>query len=335
VLELKDPQISFLLQAVQRASWLVRQVQADLVAPAMLKQDHSPVTVADFASQAVVASLLSQYFPGDVLVGEEDSHSLQQPGSNLQLAQVTRYLQLFTPQASPQQVCAWIDRGASDPQDRYWVIDPIDGTKGFLRGGQYAVALALVEEGQVQLGALGCPSLDFPNRSRPSGFLFIAARGAGAWQVEMPPGWQLHLEDLVFTRLRVSAQPNPPQARLLRSFEASHTNQDKLDRLTRRLLVEPPPSRLDSQVKYALLAAGQGDVLVKPRPASNPEYREKIWDHVAGMLLVEEAGGLVTDLDGLPLDLSAGRTLIRNRGILATNALLHPAFLEAIQALGI
>ena len=78
-------------------------------------------------------------------------------------------------------MCAWIERGQAEPGQRFWTCDPIDGTKGFLRGGQYAVALALVEAGQVQVGVLGCPRLSDLSQAEPSdpGVLMIAVRGAG------------------------------------------------------------------------------------------------------------------------------------------------------------
>jgi len=64
---------------------------------------------------------------------------------------------------------------------------------------------------------------------------------------------------------------------------------------------------------------------------AQPNYREKIWDQAAGALVVTEAGGLVTDLDGKPLDFTAGRNLVNNRGVLASNRLLHPAALQALR----
>ena len=67
-------------------------------------------------------------------------------------------------EASPDQICHWIDRGnASEFSDRFWTLDPIDGTKGFLRGGQYAVCLALIVDGDVKLGVIGCPNLPVDN----------------------------------------------------------------------------------------------------------------------------------------------------------------------------
>jgi 3'(2'), 5'-bisphosphate nucleotidase len=62
------------------------------------------------------------------------------------------------------------------------------------------------------------------------------------------------------------------------------------------------------------------------------DYREKIWDQAAGSIVVEEAGGIVTDLDGKPLDFSQGRTLKNNRGICASNGALHATALAALKA---
>jgi 3'(2'), 5'-bisphosphate nucleotidase len=90
---------------------------------------------------------------------------------------------------------------------------------------------------------------------------------------------------------------------------------------------------LDSQAKYMLLAAGQGELYLRLLSPKQPDYREKIWDQAAGSLIIEEAGGQVTDLAGQPLDFIAGRTLANNRGILASNRLLHSAALAALIAI--
>jgi len=88
---------------------------------------------------------------------------------------------------------------------------------------------------------------------------------------------------------------------------------------------------MDSQAKYAVLAAGQGDLYFRLLSSGKSDYREKIWDQAAGSLIVEEAGGRVTDLDGKPLDFSKGRTLAANRGLVASNGHLHNAALAAIK----
>lgn len=68
-----------------------------------------------------------------------------------------------------------------------WTIDPIDGTKGFLRGEQYAVCLALIVDSQVQVGVIGCPNLpyDMSKPDGPKGCIFIAVRGQGVEQVKL------------------------------------------------------------------------------------------------------------------------------------------------------
>jgi 3'(2'), 5'-bisphosphate nucleotidase len=92
--------------------------------------------------------------------------------------------------------------------------------------------------------------------------------------------------------------------------------------------------RMDSQAKYAVLAAGKGDLMLRLLSPAKPNYREKIWDQAAGSLVVEEAGGRITDLCGERLDFTVGRTLDNNRGILASNGHLHLAALEALKSLG-
>jgi 3'(2'), 5'-bisphosphate nucleotidase len=120
----------------------------------------------------------------------------------------------------------------------------------------------------------------------------------------------------------------------LRSFEADHTDVAKLDQIAAILGVREPPLRMDSQAKSLLLAAGEGELIFRLLSPRRPDYTERIWDQAAGALLVEEAGGRVTDLAGEALDFRAGRTLERNIGVLASNGWLHEAALEAIRQAG-
>lgn len=327
MINLQQNEIKFALEAVRQASLLVRHIQAEMITPALTKGDRSPVTVADFASQALVSKILQEYLPQDSLVGEEDATELRrQPEA---LAQVTTFLQNKIPQTSSEEVCALIDRGASDISNRFWTLDPIDGTKGFLRGDQYAVALALILDGKVQIAVLGCPNLSDGWRLDPggSGSLVIAERGRGTWVTQLDGEGEFH-------RLHVSDVSQPSQARILRSFESGHTNVSQIDLFAKALGVKVEPVRLDSQAKYAVLAAGHGDLLLRLLSPSKPDYREKIWDQAAGSLVLEEAGGMISDLSGKALDFTSGRTLKYNRGVLASNTLLHQAALEALREIG-
>lgn len=327
--DLHAKETQFAISAVRHACRLVKLIQSEMVTPALTKEDRSPVTVADFASQALVGKLLEDHFPGDLLVGEEDSTALRQPGEENTLGLITHYVSNLLPQASPNLVCAWIDRGGAEPARRFWTLDPIDGTKGFLRGDQYAIALALIEAGQVQIGVLGCPNLVDgykPDLTGP-GSLGIAVRGGGAW---VGP---LEGDNSTLVPLHVSDQGNPSQARLLRSFESGHTNVSQIDLFAEALGVQAQAVRMDSQAKYLVLATGEGELYLRLLSPKQPDYKEKIWDQAAGSLLVEEAGGKVSDLQGKPLDFTAGRQLLNNHGLLASNSHLHLAALQALAAI--
>lgn len=329
MLNLERPETRFAIDIVRQASQLVKQVQAEKVSPAITKGDFSPVTVADFASQALVGRALAEKFPDQPFVAEESASELRQPEGSHTLEQVTGFVSAVVPGATPEKVCEWIDHGTSEPTGDFWTLDPIDGTKGFLRGDQYAVALALVVDGKVQIGVLGCPNISEGYLPDPggSGTLAVAVRGEGAWQTA------LDNENEELSPLRISDVKVPEQARLMRSVESGHTNIGKMDYLAEELAVEVEPVRMDSQAKYMVLAAGRGELYLRFLSSKQPDYKERIWDQAAGSLIVEEAGGKVSDLHGRSLDFSAGRTLLHNRGVLASNGHLHQQALKALRVI--
>ena len=316
-----------MLESVRAATRLCREIQHETVSDAMAKPDRSPVTVADFASQAVIGRWLEDAFPGDSIVAEEDSAGLKGSNEGAMLEAVTNYVSRVHPGATSVDVCTWIDRGRGEVTERYWVIDPIDGTKGFLRGGQYVVALALVEKGKAVVGMLGCPNLNRqlePEIGGP-GSLIIAVRGEGAWVTG--------LEEGSFSRVQVSQETDPTQARILRSFEATHTDPETINQLMAKLGTSQPITLMDSQAKYAVLAAGAAELLVKVYAPEKSNFIENTWDHAAGTIIIEEAGGVITDLTGASLDFSCGAKMPRNRGVLASNGFLHDVVLDALKKL--
>jgi 3'(2'), 5'-bisphosphate nucleotidase len=190
------------------------------------------------------------------------------------------------------------------------------------------VALALIEAGQVVLGALGCPNLDpdVHSAGAGAGAALLAARGAGSWSGELDGG------DL--KRLTVSQRSEVSQARLLRSVESGHTDVEKMARFVAALGTEEPPVLMDSQAKFALLAAGRAELIVRMVTPDRPDYAEHIWDQAAGSIIVQEAGGRVTDLRGEELDFLAGKRLVNNIGVLVSNGELHSAALRALSQVG-
>jgi len=324
---LQSPEIQFAIDAVREASLLARRIQAEMVAGALSKDDKSPVTVADFAVQALMARRLAEQLPGSVLIGEEQSDALRLAEGVAALDQVTSFVRTSLSDATPEEVCGLIDRGSGEPPETFWTLDPIDGTKGFLRREQYAIALAFIRNGLVECGVLGCPELLDPQSFGSPGTLIAAERNGGAWSQSLSGSEE-------WRRLRVSSRSDPAAARLLRSVEKAHTNTDEIGQLVAALSITAPPVAMDSQAKYAVLADGEGDVLLRLLSPSRPDYREKIWDQAAGSIVITEAGGRVTDLDGRRLDFSHGRTLAENRGILATNGHLHDAMLAGLRQIG-
>lgn len=314
-----DDERAAAIEAVRFASELTAGAQGRLVAgDTLTKGDESPVTVADFAAQAVVAAMLADRL-GDVdLVGEEDPGDLGERATlrdgvvDLVAAQLDR-------DVTAASVFEWIGLGGGDgTTERYWTLDPIDGTKGFLRGDQYAIALALVERGEVVLGVLGCPNLPNPDGSR--GALLVAGDGScSAWfgAASRP------------VDVRVAQPASLAEARVCESVESGHSDHELSARVVERLGITADPFRIDSQCKYAAVA--RGDASIYLRLPTRPGYREKVWDHAAGKFVVEQAGGRVTDVTGAPLDFRHGRRLEQNLGVIATDAAFHDEVVAAVQ----
>lgn len=313
------------IHAVRMAARVCMSVQKTLGQSALKKEDRSPVTVADFGSQAVVCHALEEAFPHDPVIGEEDAAVLRLPENESVLVKVTTEVAHVLPGATRESVCAWIDRGnVVGYSERFWTLDPIDGTKGFLRCDQYAVALALIVEGRIEVAAMACPDLPCDAQGgNIKGAVFAAHRGEGAVQAPLhgagEPAWQ---------PIRVRTVATGAQARLCEPFESNHGSRRDVAAVATHLGVEAASLRIDSQAKYGVLARGDADIYL--RLTSRSGYIENIWDHAAGALIVEEAGGVVTDMAGRPLDFRCGAQLEQNRGIVATNGLLHEAVLDAL-----
>jgi 3'(2'), 5'-bisphosphate nucleotidase len=314
------------MAAVRQAARACRAVQRAIGEGVLDKEDRSPVTVADFASQAIVCKAISEAFPCDGMIAEEDSAALKSQENAAFLDRILAEVRGAGLEAGVDDLAGWIDHGCHLEQaERFWTLDPIDGTKGFLRGEQYAISLALIVDGAIEAAILGCPNLAAADAwDRKTGALFTAVRGEGA---------KLHSlddPDKPPQAVRTSATAKPEMARLCESVESGHSAHGASARIAERLGIQNEPVRLDSQAKYAVVARGEADIYL--RLPTRGDYREKIWDHAGGVLVVEEAGGRVTDIAGKPLDFTRGPTLSENRGVVVTNGRLHDAVLEAVQS---
>ena len=312
------------IEAVIKAALICQMVRTEMVVDSLKKEDKSPVTVADFGSQAVVCRDLRTAFPEDSIVGEEDSSDLKESAEKL--VQVTEFVRRFHARATAEDICNWIDAGNGSVADRYWTLDPIDGTKGFLRNDQYAIALALVENGEIKVAALGCPAmpLDLSDPEGEFGTLFVAVRGEGA---EMGP-----LSGGEFTKIAVVPETDKTKARFVESVEAGHGDHSRQEAVAKAAGITQPSLRMDSQAKYGAVARGDAALYLRLPSPKSPDYREKIWDHAAGVLIIEEAGGKVTDMHGQPLDFASDYRMNDNQGVVASNGAMHQAAITALAA---
>lgn len=322
-----SPELQTGLDAVRLAARVCRSVQASISGESLEKNDKSPVTVADFASQALICRALQQAFADDPVIGEEGAAELRTDSGSAFLERIVAECQAVSVAASGSEICDWIDRGElQQHRDRFWTLDPIDGTKGFLRNDQYAISLALIVDGKIQVGILGCPNLpvDFQNPSGPRGLLAWAVAGQGSFVQPLDsPSAQA-------TPISVTTTSASADARFCESVESGHSSHDWSSLIATDLGITREPFRIDSQCKYLAVAMGAADIYL--RLPTRKGYQEKIWDHAGGVLVVEEAGGQVTDIHGRAVEFHHGATLAQNEGMVVTNGRFHDAVVDAVKA---
>ncbi|MEW6495185.1 MAG: inositol monophosphatase family protein, partial [Cyanobacteriota bacterium] len=184
-------------------------------------------------------------------------------------------------------------------------------------------ALALVEEGEVKVGVLGCPALPVdpaqPNGER--GVLFVAIKGQGTTMIPLAGG----------APQPVHVQPHDVDSfRLAESVVSEHSNPELQEIVAQAVGLTTPSVRIDSQAKYGVVARGEAALYLRFPSFKFPDHRQNTWDHAAGAIVVEEAGGRVTDMYGQLLDFSFGTKLLNNQGIIASNGAIHQAILAAV-----
>jgi len=282
------------------------------------KEAREPVTLADYGSQAIILGAAASGFPGHRILAEEGTaHLLEATDAGTPAALAELVAEVTGEACSPGDLMAWIDHAGGDGPPT-WAVDPIDGTKGYLRGDQFAVAVGLLEGATPVAGVLGCPRLTIGD---VDGVLAWGGPGIGAFVEPIGGGDPIPLA--------VSAITDPARVRVLGSVETSHGDPELIQRVIEIGGLGGGWVRIDSQAKYAAVAAGLAEIYIRPR--NRPDWRERVWDHAAGAAIVTAAGGRVTDLDGAPLDFSTGRSLDHNRGVVATNGLVHDLVLEALR----
>lgn len=323
------------IAAVRQAAIFCHQIRSEKRIRSMNKADGSPVTNADFGSQALIVQNLRKLYATDPVMAEETASR-----ADFQDDAFTDELILDLQNAggcfsSVDEIVKAINRGDSESgephaiwRDRYWVIDPIDGTKGYLKGGQYAIALGLIEKGQIKLAVLACPEFSLPGHA-DKGFLLYALKNEGAYAQPL-------FREAGAVKLIVSDRSYDGGMRMCESLNHSPTGTSA--KVAAQLgISDSQIDRMDSQSKYAAVASGAADIYL--RLPTSKAYREAVWDHAAGVLIVEEAGGKVSDIYGQPLVWNDSRSWHDNHrfpaahGVVVTNTRIHHEVIEAIRSI--
>src|SRR5919199_842356 len=236
-----------------------------------------PVTQADRAVNELIVRSLHEAFPDDGILAEESVDTSRRLG-----------------------------------RERVWMVDPLDGTKGFIAGtGDFAVQIGLAVAGRSALGVLYAPATDV---------LYWAARGHGAWVLRptSEAGESARVE-----RLRVTRERELSRMRLAES--RSHRG-PRMDALVRALGVRAEVKSHSVGIKVGLLVERQADLYIHLSP------KTKQWDTCAPEAVLSEAGGRMTDLWGEPLLYNSPDVLNRN-GLVASNGAAHDAVVARIRPL--
>lgn len=303
--------------AVRQAAELCQHIQKTDVAP-VEKPGREPVTIADFGSQAVICRAIRQYYPNDAVVSEEQGAHFKEKLSAEQRHRIVALVgEVVGTPVTEDEVVSWLDHGKGRDTELTWVIDPIDGTRGFLGQRSYTIAVGLLKDRKPFAGILGSPG--YPNSD---GKIFFAHDGKAYTQ---------DLGGNTPTEIRVSENVGTGGFVVVESVESKHAAHDTMAQIYADAgIATPIVKRVDGQDKYAMIAMGDADLYLRVSPQM--DYKEKVWDHAAGVALIEAAGGQVTDMNGQPLDFTSGDTLINNTFVVVSNKREHDNIIKALQS---
>jgi 3'(2'), 5'-bisphosphate nucleotidase len=253
------------------------------------KAPGNPVTAADHAANALILEQLHRHFPGEAVLAEESDDDMSRLGHDL-----------------------------------VWMVDPLDGTKEFIkRNGEFSIMIGLVENGRPILGAVLQPApprfsfddLQRKDRGIKPGALYSGAVGLGAWLSlggsERP--------------IRVSAIEEPAQLRMIAS--RSHFD-ERVDQVRKRLGIHEILRSGSVGLKCGAIATGACELYI------HPSSKVSLWDSGAPAAILTAAGGTMTDLRGEALDYKSVH-VGHPHGLLASHGRLHEQIVAVIKEVGL
>ncbi|XP_019162131.1 PREDICTED: PAP-specific phosphatase HAL2-like [Ipomoea nil] len=328
------------------------------------KDDNFLVTIADWSVQAIVSWVLSEAFGSEsvTILAEEDKQEISKAEEatgilesvtkavNESLADAPRFGLTGPAEAlCGEEIMETINTcklaAGANNASRFWAL-------GSLRGDQYAVALSLIEDGAPVVGVLGCPNYPLKkewlsyqygyqrilsrltsaaaSEPRDKGCVMYARRGDGnAWMQPLLPGGKMFNWPNSSKQIKPSSIESPVMATFCHTVEKAKSSHSFTAGLNSSLGHRNQQLRVYSSMKYAAIARGDAEAFMKFGRAGK---KEKVWDHAAGVVIIQEAGGVVSDAGGDPLDFSNGAYIEGvDRGIIAcAGPKLHENIIRAV-----
>ena len=268
------------------------------------KDDDSPVTLADFASQIyIIASLKNHFIDDEIIAEEEDIKFIDKTSQNVVL-QCFQELDL-----SELHDIKKLIQYRGIPSHRQWTVDPIDGTIGFQKGLSYAVGVGFMENSIPKICAIAVPNY----KGNPIA-VFSAEKDQGA-HVSYSYGDAIPI--------KVSQIEEIEDIKLCHSL---HYDQPWVMQFAKQAGITKFV-QIDSMAKFAMIADGSADLYIKPL---HPDHSFS-WDFLPGDLIVRESGGTISDLEGISLEFLREKCKWTKPGIIASNSILHEEIIHKLK----
>jgi 3'(2'), 5'-bisphosphate nucleotidase len=280
-----------LLKALQITEWFRGQKFTSYV-----KQDESPVTLADYASQIYIISKLRENYPDDSIFAEEKYIVAFDDNAKKLIKKCFKSLNINLSLDFKD-----IINYGGIVSDYKWTIDPIDGTLGFQQGLSYAIGIGYMKRSDLLFCAIGVPRYNEMGNA-----FFIAEKGHGA---------KISYEDKQYHAINVSNKKDLKQARICISL---HYNKPWVFDFVKEAGIANS-IQIDSMLKFCMIADGSADLYIKPMNMQ----KSFSWDYLPGTLLVKEAGGKVTDFNNKEIEFIDEKCVITSPGIISSNGFLH------------
>ncbi|MFX1273661.1 MAG: inositol monophosphatase family protein [Promethearchaeota archaeon] len=269
------------------------------------KQDTTPVTHADLASQILIVSRIKENYPEDMIIAEEDQEFIDETTEKI----IKR---------------CFHEVGLNDSLDinelmghkgidshRQWTIDPIDGTEGFSSGLVYAIGVSFMIDNDPRMCVIGVPR--YNDRSNT---IFIAEKEKGAY---------CSISGSKFKSIQVNQQDDLNQIKMCHSL---HYDEPWVVKFAKKIGFKEL-IQIDSMAKFCMVADGKADLYIKPID-KNHSFS---WDFAPGYLLMKEAGGKITDLNGKELQFNAEHMICNTPGLIASNGEIHDLILNELESI--